>query len=68
MRMDEEKLVHAHSIPVLSMLVEVILSSSLQVNAWLTHFVDCIYGNSRPRVMFWGDIAAIYNATTDNVH
>jgi hypothetical protein len=29
------------------------------------HSVDCIEGNAKLEVMFWGDIADTYNSTTD---
>jgi hypothetical protein len=32
------------------------------------HFVDCIEGNAKPRVKFWGVIADTYNSTTDLHH
>jgi hypothetical protein len=36
-----------------------------QVHAWLMHSVDCIEGNVKPGVKFWGVIADFYNSTTD---
>jgi hypothetical protein len=32
------------------------------------HFVDCIEGNFKSRVKFWGAIADCYNSTTEAYH
>jgi hypothetical protein len=38
------------------------------VHVWLKHSVDCIEGNAKPEVKFWGAIADTYNSTTDLHH
>jgi hypothetical protein len=38
------------------------------VHAWLVHYMDCINGNAKPGVKFWGAIADTYNSTTDAHH
>jgi hypothetical protein len=37
----------------------------LQVHAWLMHSVDCIEGNAKAGVKFWGAIADTYNNTIE---
>jgi hypothetical protein len=39
-----------------------------QVHAWLMHSVDCIEGNSKYGVKFWGAIADSYNTTIETHH